>query len=86
MTTTSNHETPAQRRRRVKKAGAHLARTEREINPPVKAEKPNLFTTKYALDILAGLQHRHVYGGTVPDAVKAARRAKNRVARKARRP
>ncbi len=41
----------------------------------------------YARAILAGLNAtgRHVYGGTVPAAVKARRRAANRRARAARR-
>ncbi|HEY2086398.1 MAG TPA: hypothetical protein VGH54_10300 [Mycobacterium sp.] len=34
---------------------------------------------------LGALQNRMIYGGTVPAAVKADRRIKNRVARKSRR-
>lgn len=43
------------------------------------------YGSPYALAILRGLQDRHVYGGTVGDATKAARRTKNKAARKARR-
>jgi hypothetical protein len=39
----------------------------------------------YSLAILSGLQGKHVYGGTVPPAKVARRRAANKVARKSRR-
>lgn len=41
----------------------------------------------FAKAVLRGLQDRrkHVYGGTVPDHVIAARRARNKRARKSRR-
>lgn len=38
-----------------------------------------------AQTVLASLQGKHIYGGTVPDHVIAKRRAKNKVARRARR-
>lgn len=37
------------------------------------------------MHILAGLQRKHVYAGTVPGAVKEQRRKKNKAARVARR-
>lgn len=39
----------------------------------------------YQRTILAALQSKHVYAGTVPAATVARRRAKNKVARKSRR-
>lgn len=39
----------------------------------------------FATAILVGLQHKPMYGGTVPEAVVQQRRAKNRAARRARR-
>lgn len=36
-------------------------------------------------DILVGLQGKHMYAGTVPEAEVARRRAKNKVARRQRR-
>lgn len=39
----------------------------------------------YSLAVLSGLQGKHVYAGTVPAHVKAARRAANKVARVSRR-
>ncbi|WP_280195937.1 hypothetical protein [Nocardia farcinica] len=45
----------------------------------------NLFHTPYARAILLGLQRKHIYEGTVPEAEVARRRARNRAARKARR-
>lgn len=47
----------------------------------------NPLETSFARAILYGLQRRdmHVYGGTVPPADVAKRRAKNRQARKSRR-
>jgi len=41
--------------------------------------------TNTALGILAGLQSRHIYGGTVGRDVVTARRIRNKAARKARR-
>lgn len=42
--------------------------------------------TSFATAVLIGLQSKqHVYGGTVPAVEVAARRAKNRAARRARR-
>ncbi|MFE7744417.1 hypothetical protein [Nocardia sp. NPDC057455] len=46
----------------------------------------NPYETPMAQGILHGLQRmRHMYEGTVPEHVKAKRRAKNKVARKSRR-
>ncbi|WJR31861.1 hypothetical protein P3F83_14920 [Mycobacteroides immunogenum] len=39
----------------------------------------------YATATLVGLQRKHIYAGTVPEAVVRQRRAKNRAARRARR-
>lgn len=41
--------------------------------------------TPYQLAILAALQSKHVYQGTVPAHIKARRRAANKVARASRR-
>ena len=41
--------------------------------------------TKYDFAIAAGLQRMHLYEGTVPPAVVAERRRKNKLARAARR-
>ncbi|TDP29870.1 hypothetical protein [Nocardia ignorata] len=43
-----------------------------------------LFDTPYARAILFGLQRKHVYQGTVPEAEVQRRRVRNRAARKAR--
>ncbi|MGY1946630.1 hypothetical protein [Nocardia asiatica] len=46
----------------------------------------NPYETPMAQGILHGLQRKkHMYEGTVPEQVKAKRRAKNKVARKSRR-
>ncbi|MFE5290423.1 hypothetical protein ACFRAQ_36215 [Nocardia sp. NPDC056611] len=42
------------------------------------------YSTGWARAILLGLQHKHVYMGTVPDNEILRRRVKNRAARKAR--
>lgn len=39
----------------------------------------------YQRAILFALQSKHIYAGTVPEAVIAKRRAKNKVARQSRR-
>ncbi len=44
----------------------------------------SLFDTPYARAILFGLQGKHVYQGTVPEAEVQRRRVNNRAARKAR--
>ncbi|BAD58875.1 hypothetical protein [Nocardia farcinica] len=44
-----------------------------------------LLETTYARAILLGLQRKHIYEGTVPEAEVARRRTRNRAARKARR-
>lgn len=38
----------------------------------------------YALNLLANGGRRHIYGGTVPDAVVASRRRKDKAAKAAR--
>lgn len=38
-----------------------------------------------AQTVLAALQHKHIYAGTVPDQVRAKRRAANKRARTSRR-
>lgn len=45
---------------------------------------PNAYETNWARDILAALQGKHVYGGTVPEHVVAKRRARNKQARASR--
>jgi hypothetical protein len=45
----------------------------------------SLFDTPYARAILWGLQRKHVYQGTVPEAEVQRRRVRNRATRKARR-
>lgn len=49
-----------------------------------KKSKDDVIDTVYQRAILAGLNNlrKHIYAGTVPAAVVAKRRAKNRVARK----
>jgi hypothetical protein len=45
----------------------------------------NRYETSWARAILAGLQSQpHIYGGTVPEAVVAKRRARNKQARASR--
>jgi hypothetical protein len=46
---------------------------------------PNVYQGSWAQYILAAMQGKHVYEGTVPADVKAKRRAKNKLARKSRR-
>lgn len=41
--------------------------------------------TRFEKAVLRGLQFKHVYAGTVPPAVVAERRARNRAARRSRR-
>ncbi|WP_043654545.1 hypothetical protein [Nocardia thailandica] len=53
-----------------------------QFRPAVEREP--LLGTPYARASLFALQGKHVYQGTVPDAEKARRRARNRAARKAR--
>jgi hypothetical protein len=45
----------------------------------------NAYETSWARAILAGLQGKQMYEGTVPEHVKARRRARNKVARLSRR-
>lgn len=52
------------------------------VEAPQTADQPGK-PSSYARRILAALQGKHIYAGTVPAHVKARRRAKNKVARKA---
>jgi hypothetical protein len=47
-------------------------------------KREELLSTAWAQGIAWGLQRKHVYGLTVPEHVKAKRRAKNKQARKSR--
>lgn len=51
----------------------------------MKIEKDYREPTRFEKAVLRGLQFKHVYGGTVPPAVVAERRARNRMARRSRR-
>ncbi|AXK88544.1 hypothetical protein SAMN05421776_12159 [Nocardia farcinica] len=69
----------------------HSSRGLAQIIPPTFLQHrsitivTSLFHTPYARAILLGLQRKHIYEGTVPEAEVARRRARNRAARKARR-
>ncbi|WP_280389861.1 hypothetical protein [Nocardia wallacei] len=58
------------------------------ITPDTKVtrglDNPNPYETPAAKGILRGLQAKPMYEGTVPEHVKARRRAKNKAARKSR--
>ncbi|GAA2068756.1 hypothetical protein [Williamsia deligens] len=50
----------------------------------MRRRDPNREPSSYETAILGGFTGKHVYGFTVPDAVVAQRRAKNRMARRSR--